>query len=238
MKQLIIAAIFLPLFASAQQVVDLSKDNPNGTRLLHAISGEAFVNTKFVNLVEGSPYFRDQWMNGRLVDKDGQEYKDLKIKIDLSDGAIHYLDASGTTFVATTAIREIILSDSTAYNYRFIHASVMPPGMNPPHSSWYLWLLTGNASLYKTFVKKTTEIKPYASATTEQRIRTQERYLIHYNNAFFEIKKPKDLPSILANKKTELEAWLTKQDDKKASIEDRLTAGIEYYNTLFTEKDK
>jgi hypothetical protein len=79
-------------------------------------------------------------------------------------------------------------------------------------------------------------MRPYGSATTEQRIKTTEKYLVLYNNAFLEVKKIKDVPSILANKKKELEVFLKNNDDQKASMDDRFVKLIEYYNTLFKEQ--
>jgi hypothetical protein len=102
--------------------------------------------------------------------------------------------------------------------------------------SWYLWLLTGTASLYKIFEKNLSEQKPYGSATFEQHIKTLEKYLILYNNAFLEVKKLKEVPSVLSNKKAELEAFLKTKDDPKASMDDRFIKLIEYYNSLIKEK--
>jgi hypothetical protein len=47
-----------------------------------------------------------------------------------------------------------------------------------------------------------------------------------------EVKKIKDLPTVLANKKKELEDFLKKNDDEKASMDDRMVKLIEYYNSL------
>ena len=57
-----------------------------------------------------------------------------------------------------------------------------------------------------------------------------------YNNAFFDVKKIKDVPSILSNKKNELEAFLKTKDDAKASMDDRFVKLVEYYNSLLKEQ--
>ena len=46
-----------------------------------------------------------------------------------------------------------------------------------------------------------------------------------------------EAPEVLAYKKAELEDFLKNKDDKKASLDDRFAALIEYYNS-FTAKDK
>ena len=95
-----------------------------------------------------------------------------------------------------------------------------------------MWLVSGTASLYKRFEKDLSEFKGYGSATVEQRIKTREKYLILYNNSFLEVKKIKDVPSLLPIKKKELEEFLKNKDDQKASMEDRMVKLIEYFNSL------
>ncbi|MFL5809507.1 MAG: hypothetical protein ACJ749_08290, partial [Flavisolibacter sp.] len=63
-------------------------------------------------------------------------------------------------------------------------------------------------------------------------MRTNESYLFYYNNTLMEIKKIKDAPSVLANKKTELEEFLKNKDDKKLSMDERFKALIDHYNSL------
>jgi hypothetical protein len=221
----------------AQQVVDVSKQDVRvGQNLFFVSGGEPFVLAKFVNLVEGTPYFKDEWLKGIIVSENDREYKNIDLKIDLLDNKIHYLDANGKEFIATTSVKEVVLSADSVTNYRFVHSSTFSQSVNTMKDSWYLWLLTGTASLYKIFEKNLSEQKPYGSATFEQHIKTLEKYLILYNNAFLEVKKLKEVPSVLSNKKAELEAFLKTKDDPKASMDDRFIKLIEYYNSLIKEK--
>jgi len=223
---------------SAQQVIDVSKQDVQvGANLFYSVGGEPFVNAKFVNLVEGTPYFKDEWLKGIVVDKTNHEYKGISIKIDLLDNFVHYLDEKEKELIVTTPIKEIVLTDASENNYRFIHSSSFENSTNATKDSWYLWLSTGTASLYKTFKKSLSEMRPYGSATTEQRIKTSEKYFVLYNNAFLEVKKIRDAPSVLANKKAELEVFLKNKDDQKASMDDRFVKLIEYYNSLFKEQN-
>lgn len=219
----------------AQKVVDVSTDARLSPSMFFVSGGEPFVTTKFVNLVEGTPYFKAEWMKGIVVDKSDRQYKDIKIKIDLIDNSIHYLDDKETEFVATVPIKEIVLSDA-ANNYRFIHSSAFENAVNTEKNRWYQWLASGSASLYKKFEKDLSEFKGYGASTVEQHIKTHEKYLIFYNNSFLEVKKIKDVPSVLANKKKELEDFLKKSDDEKASMDDRMVKLIEYYNSLVKDQ--
>jgi hypothetical protein len=225
--------LFLVMFAmaigsSAQKVIDVTNGDGIGRNAFPLLNGEAFVNTKFVNLTAGSPYFKDEWLKAVLVSSTGTEYRDVQARIDLMENRVHYLD-NGVELVTETPLKEIVVTDGAGNNYRFVHSGSLLKDAKPV---WYLWLSTGKASLYKQFEKSVFEEKPFGSATTEQTIRTKETYIILYNNALLEVKKIRDLPSVLANKKTELEAFLRTRDDRNASMDDRMTAIIEYYNSL------
>jgi hypothetical protein len=233
----VILSLLLSPFCFSQQVIDVSKQDVRvGSNIFFVSGGEPFVTTKFVNLVEGTPYFKDEWLKGLVVDKSNHEYKDIQLKIDLMANTVHYLGENEKEFVATTTVKEIVLTDAAGDNYRFVHSSGLETVVNVEKGKWYLWLASGTASLYKKFEKDLTEFKGYGSATTEQRIKTHEKYVILYNNSFLEVKKIKDVPSILAAKKKELEAFLKTKDDDKASMDDRMVKLIEYYNSLVIEK--
>ena len=123
--RIVTAVLFLLVsrFCSAQQVVDVSKQDVHmSPNLFYVSGGEPFVNAKFVNLVEGTPYFTDEWLKGIAFDAASQEYKDIKFKIDLIDNTLHYLDDKEKEYVATVPLRELILTDSSGNNYRFIHS--------------------------------------------------------------------------------------------------------------------
>jgi len=221
----------------AQRVIDVSKENTQlGPNVFYAAGGEPFVNAKFVNLVEGTPYFKDEWLKGIVVDKAHHEYRNISIKLDLLDNKVHYLNDEEQELIATTPLEEVVLTDAAGNNYRFVRSSLFEKPVNGAKDSWYLWLCSGKASLYQIFSKTLSETKPYGSATSEQHMKTSEKYLILYNSSFSEVKKLKDVPAVLANKKTELEAFLKNSDDQKASMDDRFIKLIEYYNSLLKEQ--
>lgn len=237
MRFLFIAAgLLLSQISFSQTVVDVSKDEGNAGNRFFVVGGSPFVTAKFVNLTEGTPYFKDEWMNAVLINDKEQQFKDFKAKIDLMSKEIHYLNQNSNELVATTPVVQVILTDNAGNNYKFVHSSTFPKTVTPVKEGWYLWLASGTASLYKFFTKSLTESKPYGSATVEQHIKTTESYLVLYNNAFLEIKKLKEAPSVLANKKTELEEYLKNKDNSKEGMDDRFAALINHYNLLFKEE--
>lgn len=236
MRSLSIIALLLSQLCFAQTVIDVNKNAGSAINSFFVVAGSPFVTAKFVNLTEGTPYFRDEWMTALLVNDKGQQYKDVKAKIDLISRDVHYLDEKSIEYIATTPIVQVVFTDDAGNNYKFVHSSTFPKTASKIQEGWYLWLASGTASLYKFFSKTTSESTPYGSATVEQHIRTTESYLVLYNNAFMEIKKLKDAPTVLANKKKELEDFLKDKDNSKDGMDDRFAALIDHYNLLFKEQ--
>jgi len=233
MKALIVPVLlFFVTTVSAQRTTDISSKDPDLLKDFFVVGGEPFVNTKFTKLVSGTPFFKDDWMSAVVIFPDNRQQKDLPVKINLHTNEVHYIDLHGAERVAMNTLKEIVLTDSLrGTNFRFVHSSGMPKAVGL-REGWYLWLHSGDASLYKVFNKTITETKPYGSSYTEQSMKTTESYLVHYNNALIEIKKIKDAPAVLANKKAEVEDYLKNQDNKSLSTDDRMARLMAYYNSL------
>ncbi|HVG42509.1 MAG TPA: hypothetical protein VM888_12920 [Chitinophagaceae bacterium] len=230
MKSLITTALlFSAMLCTAQRVIDVSKDEVNLNNYLQTAGSEPPGYTKFVSLKEGTPYFTDRWLKSSIVISDGTTFKNVPAKLNLMQDQIHYLDAKGNEMIMTSPIKEIIIANDTKDSlFRFIPSAGVAPTAK---KGWYLWQQTGKASLYVLYDKELLEEKPYGSATVEQRIKTKKSYVIAYNNALFGFYKIKQVPSILANKKGQLEGFIQKQS-KDESEEERIVALIGYYNSL------
>src|SRR5437870_5648257 len=84
MKQLLTAFLFFfYMTASAQKVVDVTKNDYVGATNFYSVAGEPFVNSKFVRLKAGSPYFVDDWMKGKGLAESGQTYAGGTVKLNL-----------------------------------------------------------------------------------------------------------------------------------------------------------
>jgi hypothetical protein len=229
------AAFLVASFYSSQAqktTVDVGKESVNvTTNLYYVVGGEPFVNAKFVRLVEGTPYFKDDWMKGTLVTKDGKSIHNVILKLDMVDNEVHYLDQKQNELIATLPVKEVMLIDTTSgIRFHFIRADFLPVRAK---DGWYQDLYIDEpASLYKLYDKIVSDTKPYGSATAEQRIRTADQYFVVANGTIKSIKKIKDLPSVLPDKKAELDAYLASKDNKALSMDERMKAVIQYYNSL------
>lgn len=236
MKYILLALFSLACFAGfAQRTVDVNQNigssaiNPNHFMV---VGGQPFVNTKFSKVVEGTPYFRDEWMKGNVVVAGGKEYAGFELKLDLVYNELHYKDASGAEMISSADITKVVLFDTVAQRiYRFINSSDISPYIETD-KGWYLLLSdVGGAAVYKRIVKALNENKPYGSATIEQSIKTSNKYYVFYKNTFTQVKKLKDIPDVLTDKKTQLAQYITSQKLSEKN-EDDFEKLMQYYGTL------
>ncbi|HEX2606308.1 MAG TPA: hypothetical protein VHK91_02970 [Flavisolibacter sp.] len=230
MKPIALLALLLgaALTSFSQRTIDVSRSDINVSGLLLTVGGEPFVNTKFVYLVSGTPYLKEDWAPATLYVHNGKAYPHIAVKLDLIDNAVHYQNSKGEEFLSVTLIDAILFE---ADSITLLHASAIPETKALP-TGWYQPLLQDSVSLYKFYEKKVTESKPYNSATTEQRIATFDRYHIIQKGTPITIRKIKDVPGALPDKKAELEQYLKSNDDKSRPLDERMTALLRYYNSL------
>lgn len=214
----------------AQTVVDVNNvENIKGV-MYQVAGGRPYVNVKFVELVDGTPFFKENYMKGSVVLTDNKGTAKGLLKLNMLDNELLYLDGKGKEMISTTPIQEITFTDTVSnVSYHLIYSSAFP-AVAKAKPGWYLQLTSGKASLFEFFNKQMLEHKPYGSATVQQKIETSEEFYILMNNMLMVVKKVKDIPEILANKKSELETY-SKSLNSKSSAE-KMTALIEYYNTL------
>jgi hypothetical protein len=100
-----------------------------------------------------------------------------------------------------------------------------------PVRGWYLLLTEGNAMLFKQIRKHLTENKPYGSATVEQSLSNTFHYYILYKGSFTEIKKIRDLPDLLPDKKLQISEYL-KNNNISGKTDSDFENVVTYFNSL------
>jgi len=171
-------------------------------------------------------------MKGKIVMSGGFVYNNIYLRIDLIENAIRYLAPDGKEMIATSPIRSVILSDSvTGKEFKFVNSRFMLI-TGKIENGWYQMLDTGYATLYKHFTKVISENKPYGASTTEQKINAYGSYFVMVKSVLNPIKKIKELPDLLNDKKEELKAYLSTKNLSGRSDADYI-ALITYYNSLF-----
>lgn len=180
----------------------------------------------------GSPFFKEAWMKATLVFTNGKTQTGLLVKLDLFENNIHYLDGTGIENINLTPVREVILTDSISNKeYIFIHSSaIAATGVQP---GWYELLNKGKASLYKKTTKKLAGTASQKSEDEIKPLNTSTQFYVLTSDKLLQIKRVKDIPEILQDKKKELQGYIRSQKLGGKSEGDMISL-MKYYNTEMT----
>jgi hypothetical protein len=236
MKRLLISCAFSAIWLNSisQKKVDVDKEAASTDRAvnyLYTVAGTPFVTAKFARVVEGSPFFNEQMMQGAIILSEGKEYKNIKVRLNLLEAQVNYLDDKQNEMIASSPVKEVVLWDTILKkDHRFIFSDYIGSSQKL-EKDFYELLQAGKAELYKQYKKSLLESKPYGFATFEQRIKTDTRYYVLVNGQWTKVKKLKDLTTVFPDKKDEVLKFIS---DRKLSgdSEANFEAIVFYYNSL------
>lgn len=220
------------LTLAAQKVIDVSKEGSKDRVMqsFYIVGGEPFSNLQYVKIVEGTPFYNDKWMKGTVYFEDGTGYTGLYLKIDMLKGNIHYMGEDDAEFIVDAKLKKVVLTDTVSgKSVEFIHSDYW--SNEAVTRGWYQVITEGNASLYKLDRKIIRENKRYGSSTTEQQIETNPQYAVMYKQSVVPVKKWKELPNILSDRKIELTAYIRQHGLEGKSEADYINV-VDYYNGL------
>lgn len=214
-----------------QRVVDVGKEETSPlSGLFFVLGGEPYSLAKYVRVVEGSPFFNEEWQLGSMILPGGKRYDSIELKIDLLADEVHYKDLKGNPLIATTRIREIWLKDEKGKKYHFVHSSFIGTG-TAAAAGWHQLLTDGSAILFGKPVKEITEVKPYGSSVSEQRITTVTRYFILHDNKLTPLKSLNSIPDLFTQKADQLKQYISTNKLKGKSESDYISL-VTYYNSI------
>jgi hypothetical protein len=232
MKAVLSLLLLCSAVAFGQRRVDVDAgSHQTMNTFFQTVNGTPVLTNVYYRVVEGSPYFKEDWMKGSAALSREVEYQNLTLKLNLLENTVHFQDTRGNEMISNTPINKITLIDPAAgTQYRFVHSSFIPVMVDLSKHVWLECLAEGRAQLYVHYKKSITESRPYGSATLEQRIYTVPQYYLVVNNRLTRIKKVQDVVDALPDKKKELQEWLRNNDIEKN--QQGLTRLVEHYNKL------
>ncbi len=181
--------------------------------------------------LQGSPFFNDNWMKGIITLSDGKSYSGERLKLDLLNTKLYFINQNGQEKVIVSPINRIVLLDSaTGRVHTFVHSFALPLHPDLQDSAWLEVLQQGPAQLIKYHKKELVERSSYAAASTEQ-IKTQARYYLLYDGLLHKVNAFRDLHSILTAHNKELDEYINKQHPSWKKEEDIISV-IAYYNSI------
>ncbi len=154
---------------------------------------------KLVNgYVDGSPFFKSDWLNATLVEKSGNTYKDIKIKMDLLEHRIYFLDPANAERELTSPAKFLILNDPTQLNpLTFIELNELAKQKTESGKWWSQLLIDGNIKLLKNYNKIKYESKGYTTPGLEISVKDEIRWFLVKDEKLFPFKKQKELIDLL-----------------------------------------
>jgi hypothetical protein len=192
------------------------------------LKGEPLVN-KYSKVTDGSPFFSDDWLKGKLISTDGKVYENLALKINLAENDLHYLNDDGKELILKTPIRLVNLSNPvTGQSFDFIKTGT---ACNANSNIWYQVLDTGSTWLLKSQVKQLFEINTYGSASTEEKISTNVNYHLYHKQECTRVKNAHELWEML----NKLESGFTEKTTVKGGAK-KTEEELIRLNRLYNQK--
>ena len=185
---------------------------------------------KYAN-VNGTPFLNDEWQMAAVMLANDVLAENVKVRINLLENTLHYLDEEGKEMVSTQPIKSVVFknaaSDTSAV---FVTRRFVKEGGEKLPDAWMQLLEKGKASLLKMVHKELKDDpKQYGSATVTQSIVTDMRYYVWYQNELTRVKNVTEIADLLVNSK--LYARVDKMKKNSKSEEDMRSA-IAYFNNL------
>ncbi len=232
-KLLLIALPLLALQAQAQNnVVDVDKNTkPLDNREFYATGGFPLSATKYVKVTGGSPYLSESWMKGTIVTPAGTQFDNLRLKVDLIDNSVIYLNPKGEEMICVAPLNKIALRDTVTGKTYLLENTDVVSGYSGD-KGWLELLSGGKLSLYKQTSKSVTESKAYGSSITEQRIRANEKYLVSIGGVMTRVKKIKEIADLVPGDKRQKLLDQIEKEKWSGKKEGDYIKTVEYYNSL------
>jgi len=237
MRILISCCLLFICLGCFSQTIDVDKADSRSAALNNVFSdvGTPFIDAKFVRMVAGSPFFNEKMMRGILISKDSTQYRNIIIRLNLLESQVNFLNDKQQEMIAGIPVREVTLLDSlNKKNYHFIFSDYIKT-TDKPELGFYQTLQKGKAELYIQHRKSVKESRRFNSATYEQSIETYLIYFVLLGGQWKKINKIKDMPSVLSDKKSEVQQYINSKGLSGYKQED-VESVINYYNSFFEDK--
>lgn len=237
MKSLLGLLLLCSACAFGQRRIDVDKAETLQTgAFFQAVNGVPVVTNLYYKVVEGSAFFSPDWMKGSVALDSLRQYKNLWLKLDLMANELRFKNDKGQELICSSPINKVTLTDaSTGRQYNFRN-SYFIPGLAASFKpdAWLQEWAQGRASLYTHYKKSISEIRPYGSATLEQRIMTTDIHYLVVNGQSIKVKRVADVVNALTDKKAELQEWLKKNEVDGKNPAD-LGRVVDAYNSFFAK---
>ena len=230
---LLLLTVVLAADAGAQKVVDITQGDADvigQERITGLVGGQVMSPVKYVKVIEGTPFFREEWLQGAIVLNGGTLLGHLDLRLDLLRHELHYKNGDGQEMIATTPVSAVTLSAGGG-NFTFVPGTPWREVDKALDGAWLQVLVNDKVSLLREDRKKLSENTPYGSSTTEQTISDADYYYLRMNGQFLRIRTWSRLPEMLGDRKKAVLEFIA-TNHLTGSTPEEYTQVVTYYNTL------
>lgn len=241
MKWLITCAIvaFGMTSAAGQQVGSGVKDGINRVNndLLTSWLNDIRPSGKDLSAVEGSPYFLDDWVYGKVVSVRGDRYADISLKLNLysKELMVRPLSSKDSFLMDDSKLLqfEFISTDST---YSFIRVQKLDGQKPEPYLDFYHQLVSGGMNLLSQPIVEIREPPKTTMATAGGRgsgfFSREENFYLYNGTSLEKIKRAKkSLLKALGRHQKEVDNYISENNLNIGKPEDLIKV-VMYYNGL------
>ncbi|MBZ5857042.1 hypothetical protein [Flavihumibacter profundi] len=158
---------------------------------LNEVSGSPFLIDKYSSVTTGSAYYKDEFLPATLFFEDQKAARSDKVRLDLLDNSIHFLNSRKEELIVTDNVSKIIFDTPGNTKEIFIKGTTLPTDHAAYKKSWFQVLQHGDITVYILYTKTIFEYKPFNSGVLEKNIETNSKYFIINNGVLTESKKAK-----------------------------------------------
>lgn len=160
-KSLLLLAVIIVANVHAQSYSHVGESN--GNPFLTDVNGRPLVIPSNYS-TEGSPYFLNDYRPARIVLMDGKTYSNVKVKYNIAERLVQYLDKDGKEMIADKPVRSLVLQVPEAGETFVLESAGQ--ALNSAGAAVYQVLDSGSVRLLKKIVISSRDDKPYTSAST------------------------------------------------------------------------
>lgn len=194
-------------------------------QFLQDIQGRVINEQSYTDII-GSPFFNNEFINGKVVLNNGDKYDNVPLKYSSYTDELFFKnpkDGALLSFVLPVKSFELL-----GRNY----LNGLPNVDNFTDKTFYQLIFDGKVKLLVKNQKTILENKPYNSATVEKKFEESVFYYAFKDGKMQRFKpSKKDLLETFADKSTEIDAFLKKEKVDFKSNDD-LAKVFEYYSSL------
>lgn len=205
-----------------------ANDNVSTGPSVTVFHGVPFPHEKYTRIAEGTPFFSERWMQGKVLLENGAISALLSLRLNLVENAVHYMDKDGAEMVISAPLRYLVMTDPEGRQYNFLHGDQLTDDKELK-DAWFQVLVNADISLCRLTRKAIRQSGSYGTTITEQTIQTTETYFVKRKNDFIRIRKWDDLLAVMDDKKDLVRSY-SREHHLNGRNEKEYIEILDYYN--------